>query len=115
MQTRERKIVKWVISITITLVVISFGLFQSKNLIAGPKIEIISPINGRTAEESLTKIRGKAKNISEIKLNGRNIFVDEKGIFEEKVLLSYGYNSIIIEAKDRFNRTTKKELQLVLK
>ena len=115
MQSKERRIIKGIVFGLVILVVVLFSIFQSKNLIAGPRIEIISPLNGQTVEESLVKVTGKTKNISEIKLSGKNIFVDENGLFEEKVLLSYGYNVVIIEARDRFNRKTKEELQLVLK
>lgn len=97
------------------LIVISFTLFQSRSIIAGPKIEIFTPESGSTASDSLVEIRGKTQNISEIKLNNRSIFIDEEGNFEEKLLLSYGYNIITIEGRDRFNREEKKTIELVLK
>ena len=115
MQNRERKIFKIIIYSALILTVLFFAIFQSKNLIAGPKIIMDEPLNGKIYQESLVKISGKASNVSEIKLNGRNIFIDEEGLFEEEVLLSYGYNMIILEAKDRFDRKTKKELKLVFK
>jgi hypothetical protein len=115
MQSKEKKILKNILFGLIIFIVVSFSVFQSKNLITGPKIKVVSPINGQIAEESLIKVTGITKNISEIKLNGRNIFVDEKGVFNERVLLSYGYNTITLEGKDRFNREIKEELELVLK
>jgi len=115
MQSKKRKILDIILSSLIVLVIIYFSFFQSKNLIAGPKITVDRPLNGATAESALTQVTGKAENVSEIKLNGRNIFVDEEGYFDEEVLLSYGYNTIFIEVKDRFNRKIIKELELVLK
>ena len=113
--TKEARVIKTTISSLIVLVIAFFVLFQSRNLIAGPQLIINNPSNGEVVEDSLTEISGIAENISEIKLNGRNIFVDERGNFNEKILLSYGYNTIIIEAKDRFNRKTTEKLELVFK
>jgi hypothetical protein len=115
MKSRERKIMGWAISSLITVVVLSFSLFQAKNIITGPQIEIENPLDGQTVEESLTHIEGSTKNITEIKLNGRNIFVNEEGEFEETMLLAYGYNKIVIEAEDRFGRKKMEELEIVLK
>jgi hypothetical protein len=115
MQNRERKIIKFVSLGIVVAIFVLFSLYQSRNIILGPKVTITKPQDGETMNESLTMIVGDTRNISEIKLNGRNIFVNEKGEFEEKILLSYGYNTVTLEAKDRFNRTTLKKLELVLK
>jgi len=115
MQSKERKIIGIIAFTLVILFIASFTLFQSRNLIAGPQIVINYPQNGETVENSLTEILGNAQNISEIKLNGRNIFVNEEGDFKENVLLSYGYNLIVFEIKDRFNRKEIKKLELILK
>lgn len=115
MQSKEIRRVKTIFYVLIALSIISFVIFQSRNIITGPRINIDSPLNGAVMDESVTIIEGTTENISEIKLNGRNISVDEEGDFKEKLLLSYGYNTIILEAKDRFNRKIVKKLELVLK
>ena len=40
---------------------------------------------------------------------------DEKGNFEEKLLLSYGYNIMTIEGWDKFGRETKETIEMVYK
>jgi len=97
------------------LAVLSYGLFQARNLIQGPIITIHSPQNGTTVNNALVEISGEAKNISGITLNDQHIFVDEEGNFREQLLLSYGYTIMTIEASDRFGRETKQTLELVYK
>ena len=97
------------------IIILGYSLFQARNIVSGPIIEIKSPQNGSSLEHSLIEIKGKAKNISHISMNGRQIFTDDKGIFSEKLLLSYGYNIITIKAQDRFDREIEKNLELIYK
>ena len=115
MREKIKKIIKLGLSSLVILLVMGFVVFGSRNIVLGPQIKIETPTNGKTAESSLVEIRGFAKNISEIKMNGRNIFIDEDGKFKEKMLLSYGYNTIVIEGRDRFGRKEIKKLELVYK
>lgn len=99
----------------LVLAIVGYIFFQTRNVIRGPIITIQTPQNGATLEESLVIIKGVAKNISYISLNDRNIFIDEQGRFQEKLLLSYGYNIMAIKAEDKFGRKTEEILELVYK
>lgn len=113
---KEPKVfLKFVFISLFTLTIFSYAFFQARNIILGPVIEIISPKNGETLEKSMIDIAGRTKNISYISMNDNQIFVDGDGIFREKLLLSYGYNIITINARDRFNREITKTLELMYK
>ncbi len=84
-------------------------------LLAGPVIRVEAPENGATVERSFIEVRGEAKNVAAINLNGRRIFTDEDGAFAEQLLLSYGHNIITLKASDRFGRETGKVLEIVYK
>ncbi len=92
------------------LLLVSYGVFNARNLIIGPTIEIFAPTSEET-EENVLIIKGRAKNISLLSLNEKPIFVDRQGLFEEKLLLSPGSNTIEIRARDRF----KKEILKIIK
>lgn len=98
-----------VLSIVAILLYVSY---QSRKLMAGPAIAFTGPQNGAVVYESLTEITGNAERISFIELNGRRIYVDELGNFSEKLPLLEGHNIIELQAKDRFGRTTTKNLYL---
>lgn len=109
-----RSLVKFFTVAFIIMAIIGYSFFQSRNLIRGPSLDLMTPKNGSTVTDPLVEIKGVAKNISFISLNNRQIFVDENGNFHEELLLSPGYNLWKIEAKDKFGRIVSKRLELVL-
>ena len=106
---------KFTLTTLFAIAILGYALFQARNIISGPIVIVQEPENGATLDYSLVDIKGTAKNISHISMNDRQIFTDDKGEFNEKLLLSYGYNIITIKAKDRFGRDTEKTLELIYK
>jgi hypothetical protein len=97
------------------VLLIGYAGFRAQSFIQGPQLTITSPTSGTTTTSSVVEISGTTKNISFITLNGDKIFTDKNGVFKNKLLLSYGYNIITVEAKDRFGRTIDRNIQLVYK
>lgn len=112
---KVKQLLKIWVSLGVVALIVGYGAFKAKSLVEGPDIGIISPLNGATSTESMIELSGFAHNISFLTLNGDKIFTDESGAFKEKILLSYGYNIMTLEAKDRFGRTAQKTLQLIYK
>jgi len=110
-----KQLVKLWIALGVIVLIVGYAAFKAKSLVEGPDIGIISPLNGATSTESLVELSGFAHNISFLTLNGDKIYTNEAGAFKEKILLSYGYNIMTLEAKDRFGRTAQKTLQLIYK
>lgn len=107
--------IKVIIGSIFAFVVLLYAYYQTRNLLSGPTIEIISPGNGKVFAEPLVEIVGVAKNSSRITLNDRPILIDETGNFKEKLLLSDGYNIIDFKAEDRFGEKINKTLEVILK
>jgi Glucodextranase, domain B len=99
----------------LALVIVGYSLFQAQKLITGPVIEVYTPENGATYNQTLIEIYGKARNVAYLNLNDRPIFTDKDGFFREKLLLSPGYNIIKLDARDKFKKYTEKRLELILK
>ncbi len=106
--------IKTVSLIAIIFFIGGYSLFEARNIIRGPIIEVFEPLDGSTIENPLIEIRGAAQNISSISLNDRKITVDTEGVFSEKLLLSPGYNIIKLSVSDKFGRQKEKMLELVL-
>src|SRR3990167_331640 len=110
---------KLIAGISIAVVILtSLGIYaylQSREYLRGPVLTISEPLNGATSTPSLVTLRGTSKNISFLTLNGRQIFTDEQGRFEESLLLQNGYSIMTLEAKDRFGHIVEKRLELVYK
>lgn len=109
-------IIKTVLILVFILFIVGYGLYQAKNLINGPKInidgELKSPL---VVNDDIIKLSGTAKNIATISLNDRPISIDEKGLFVEKVLLFPGYNIIKLFGKDKFGASTEKMIEVIYK
>jgi hypothetical protein len=64
---------------------------------------------------SIAEIKGNAKNATYISLNGREIFIDKEGSFNEKIALLPGYSVLTLNAKDKFGNYTEKKFEVVYK
>lgn len=99
----------------IACLIVFYSIYQARFIIEGPKVSIWDPQNGSTVSKSVLDIKGEAKNIARLSLDGRQIFVNEQGSFKERVLLSEGFNEITISAQDKFGRETQKIIGLFFK
>lgn len=92
------------VAIIILLGITAYTGYEFRNLALGPVIIIEAPENGTEVKTPVTNIRGRAKNITRISMNDRDISVDAQGEFEEKFVLSQGSNVIKLAGQDRFGR-----------
>lgn len=109
---RHNRITTYVL-IAFFVLAVGYALFEARNLIGGPQITLATSEAAITVDEQLVLVRGSAQNISEIRLNGAPIEVTEEGAFEEPVLLTPGYNKVVISARDKFGRSTEETLEIV--
>lgn len=106
---------KAVLLVAFFLLLTSYSLFQARFVILGPYIEIQTPKNGASLDTNLINIIGRAENISFISLNDRPIFVDKNGNWNEKLIAPQGLSIITVRAKDRFGRSTEKQVEIFVK
>jgi hypothetical protein len=93
--------------------IVYYAYYQSRGIIAGPSITLTSPVEGALVTDSLVRISGNVQRAKELSLDGRGIFIDLSGNFNEELLLTSGYNIIELAAKDAEGREVKKAIPLV--
>ena len=98
-----------IILITGTIVIYSY--IQFRGVIEGPDIILDSPTS-HMSTTTLILVRGHVKNAKSTTLQGRSIFIDTKGLFSEELLLSEGYNIIVLTAADAQGRNTRKAIEV---
>jgi len=109
-------IIKTVLVLVFVLFISGYALFQSKNLINGPKISLNEGYSKvAVVNDDILRLSGTAKNIASITLDDRPITIDEKGLFNEVVLLFPGMNTIKLFGKDKFGASTEKTIQVIYK
>ncbi len=102
-----------VIAIVCAILVL-YVVFQARNLILGPRIAFIAPLDGETLSGPVIEVRGTATNVSFITLNDKQIFVNDNGEFKERLLPSPGLVILTLKAKDRFGREKIEQAQIVV-
>ena len=113
MRTNPRKIFGVSIFLFIFALLAFYSFGRAENLILGPRLTITSPQNGQAFDSDLLTLKGSVKNASHLYLNDRQIFTCEEGLFEENLLLHYGYNIIENTALDRFGKEKTNVLKIV--
>ncbi len=116
MHNREttKKVLVWIVIVVIATIIISYALYASHGFIKGPDITIMEPRDSSFSTSTI-QISGVANRAKTLTLNGRSIFIDEKGNFSETILLSPGYNVENIEAQDKFGRIEQIRLPIFYK
>ena len=113
MNQDTKKILKIVSFSILFIFIIIYSFFNTKDLIFGIKIKNINITNNINNEINIIKITGNAKNAKNLTLNGREIFIDQNGNFNETLVLLLGYNVINIKAEDKFGYKDEKNYQLI--
>lgn len=103
-----------VLALTVALVIAGYALYQTKNLLRGPLLEVTTE-TGKLAVSPLINLRGRTERIDYLTIDNQPIFTNELGEFSQKLLLAPGYNIITIIASDRFGRSTRRVIEIVYK
>ncbi len=111
MRQDGKKILK-ILSLSVLFIfIIIYAFFNAKSLILGVEIKdvVISPSE---SEPNILRVTGNAKNAKILKLNGREISIDQAGNFNETIAILVGYNIITITAEDKFGYMDEENYQL---
>lgn len=88
--------------------ILTFSFAKTENIFMKIKLSV----DIENTELSINTIRGKAPNAVYISLNGREIFIDKKGNFEEKIAAIDGLQTVTINARDKFGHQSDKEIEI---
>jgi hypothetical protein len=94
-------------------IIVFYAYYQSRAILEGPTVTLVSPTEGMTSTSSLVSVYGVAKHVKELTLDGRPIFIDLEGNFFERLLLMDGYNIMELTAKDAEGREIRKMVRVM--
>lgn len=83
---------------------IGYLLFSFQDFWRGAEVAITYPAEGALLTSSNVLVQGRGSEVSRLLLNGRPIYTDERGDFEEELILASGLNIIELKAQGRFGR-----------
>ncbi len=114
MKTDAKKILKIAGLSAFLLFIIIYAFFRTKDVVLGVKITDVNIVDGAKVTDNIQKITGNARNAVNLTLNGRPISIDQRGNFDETIILLPGYNIVDIYAKDEFGNSDEKNYKLML-
>ena len=100
-----RRVLRVLGIIILSIVIVSYVLYQARNLIQGPSILLYGEYFPEQHEKTIL-LEGQTHNIVKLTLNGKEIHTSSDGAFSHTVVLEHGYSIISLYAEDRFGRTT---------
>ncbi|MBI4088282.1 hypothetical protein HY418_02790 [Candidatus Kaiserbacteria bacterium] len=93
------------------LLIIGYAYFEARGLLFGPSITVTSDV--AEVHDPFITLQGHADRISALSMNGKAVEVTEDGAFSEPYLLTPGYNRIILDARDKYGRTSSQTIEIV--
>src|SRR3989344_5126509 len=106
---------KIIVLTIVAIAILGYAYHRTGDLIRGPRVTIVAPENGAVLTEPLLRIAGRVDNAAALSINGRAVFTNERGEFDDEILVSRGYNVFEISAGDRFGRTAMEKIEVVRK
>lgn len=94
------------------LAVISYGIFEARRILEGPRITLTSPRDGSAVGGPIITVQGVVRNAAFITINDRQVLSDDKGNFSESFSPPPGPAIIEVAARDRFGRSVDTRLHI---
>ncbi len=94
--------------ITFLVVLVSYGLFQGRNVLFGSSLSV-APISSNI-DSPVLNLSGSADHARALTINGRTAPLDASGSFSESVALLPGLNVITVASTDSFGKTKSETL-----
>lgn len=107
------KLITIAISLFVVIMLGYYFLHQINSFNSKPYLSVESPVSDQIVKEKDFMVSGKTEADAILKVNGQDISVNGDGVFSQKISLSEGRNTLVIEAWNRFNKSEKKEFNIV--
>ncbi|HEX8974322.1 MAG TPA: RodZ domain-containing protein [Patescibacteria group bacterium] len=103
--------------IVTSVMVVSLASFlylykEVDSFVSTPRLAILTPSDGATADGSSVHVAGVAEKDAMVSINDQAVLVNEKGEFSEDVGLKNGLNTIIVKARNRFNKQATQSISV---
>lgn len=101
-----------VLAVAVSLVILAFFAYlwiQYRSFVGSPKLEIITPQEQQTYNQSTVLVEGVTDPEVEVTVNNQRVEVDAEGGFKEELNLSSEANKITVVATSKFGKQTNIE------
>lgn len=85
------------------LAIAGYALFRFSPLFLGPSVTVVSPSDGTLVTEPYIDLVLETKRVSELHVNGLQIFIEADGETIHRLYLEEGVQTIIVDAYDLYD------------
>lgn len=105
-----------IVVIGIICLLVFFGFFylyrEANIFISTPRLVVNQPVDGTETQDKSVNVEGVTEKDAEVKINDQPVLVNDEGKFNETIGLQEGPNTIIVKAKNRFNKEETKIISI---
>ena len=88
------------------LLIVGYAYFEARGILFGPTIQVAQTLE--QVSSPYIELTGTTTHIATLSMNGQSVPVTEAGAFDIPFALSPGYNRIVLDATDKYGKTTEK-------
>lgn len=99
----------------IAVVVAGYVFFQYSSLFFGPWIEILEPKKDEEFSKNIIRVEGKTDPYATVAIDGDEAYVGIDGKFAKSLYVFSGEKKIVIIARNRFGKETRREVNVKVK
>lgn len=107
------RLLTWAGSFCLIAVLGYYFMHQINSFNSKPYLFIESPSTDEVVREKELWISGKTEADAILMINGQAISVGAEGRFSQKIVLAAGRNLLVVEARNRFDRTDRQEINII--
>lgn len=106
---------RFAVAAGVIVVIVGFMIFQFSSFFLGPKLEIAKPQEGQEIVGNVIQLEGYTDPSSTVTVNDEEAYVGLDGKFQKTIYEFEGKRKITITSKNRFDNSTTKEVNIVVK
>lgn len=112
----KRKVlnIKYGVFGVLALIIVGFLIFQLSSFFQGPQLEIEQPQEGDRLVGNIIRVEGTTDPSATVLVNEEEAYVGLDGKFEKSIYLFEGARTINVEAINRFENSSKKEVSVTV-
>ncbi|MGE5042437.1 MAG: helix-turn-helix domain-containing protein [Candidatus Levyibacteriota bacterium] len=92
----------------LALIVLSYVVFQFSFLFMGPKLNILAPLENSHFTSNIIEVNGTTDPYATVSINNEEVYVDLSGSFRKTLYIYSGDAKIVVSAKNRYGKETRK-------
>lgn len=103
-----------IIFATIGIMFLGYLAFEGRGLLLPPPLQLFSPPEDLVTTDPNITLSGQTSPGARLQINGTELLPNEKGYFQEKLVLQNGINTLEIKASKRYTRPRVVERKILV-